>query len=71
MTPFGNFDEDGRVDLSDYLFLREAITRSGTVMTDPRTDLDGDGDTDLADLVAFQAAFTGSEQGAQTGSADE
>ena len=26
---------------------------------DPRTDLAGDGDTDLADLVVFQATITG------------
>lgn len=57
----GDFDDDGDVDLSDYLNLIACLRDSGQPLRPgcEDADLDGDGDGDLADLLAFQAAFTG------------
>ncbi|MBN1514285.1 MAG: hypothetical protein JXB13_19875 [Phycisphaerae bacterium] len=64
----GDLNDDGAVDLSDYLSFQECLSGPG-VSTPPmyctpdafrRADLDEDEDVDLADFAAFQAAFTGS-----------
>lgn len=63
----GDLNDDGTVDLSDYLSFQECLSGPG-VSTPPvyctpdafrRADLDEDEDVDLADFAAFQDAFTG------------
>lgn len=69
----GDFDEDGDIDLSDYLFLIQCLGGPG-VTPDPNgcckplsrrgacvspADLDGDGDVDLSDAIMLMSAFTG------------
>ena len=58
----GDFDFDFDIDLADFLALLACQhDRSVSVSDDcRRADLDGDGDVDLADLIVFQARFTGS-----------
>ena len=57
----GDADRDGDIDVADYLQLVECF--SGTATPIPSDcdvfDFDGDGHVGLADLVAFQSAFTG------------
>ena len=56
----GDFDDDGDVDLADYILFEACF---GDAELDPPFsvcrffDLDRDGDVDLADLLEFQAAF--------------
>ena len=60
-------DDDGDVDLADYLFVAECFRGPGVPVDGgrprgggPNSSLaDLDGDADLSDLLAFQAAFTG------------
>ena len=56
-------DFDCDVDLGDFLRFASCMTGPAGTPADGchRADLDIDGDVDLADLVTFQAAFTGSE----------
>ena len=60
--PLGDYDEDGDVDLADYLDFSGCFGGASEVAGPAcdRFDFDRDGDVDLSDLVAFQAAFTGS-----------
>ena len=57
----GDVDEDGDVDLADYIAMLDCLAGPDAPLTAGCEvfDLDGDNDTDLADLLAFQAAFTG------------
>ena len=58
----GDADDDGDVDLADYLGFELCFTGSGTELRDFECyifDLDFDGDVDLPDLLGLQAAFTG------------
>ncbi|MCP4250056.1 MAG: hypothetical protein GY778_23690 [bacterium] len=59
----GDFDEDGDVDGFDYAFLAGCFAGPGTAPSfgcEP-CDVDADIDVDLADVGAFQVAFTGSQ----------
>ena len=62
----GDFDEDGDVDLTDYMLFADCLTgpeegipRSECTIFD-QADFDEDGYVDLDDFAAFQEAFTGS-----------
>lgn len=71
---FGDTDDDGDIDLADYLFLLDCFSGPGIeppqaccapgspdpAVCDSPGDLDRDGDIDLADVVVFQSTFTGS-----------
>ena len=52
----GDLDEDGDVDLSDYIWFQSCFTGSAgeTSASCGAADLDGDGDVDLADFVVLQ-----------------
>ncbi len=50
LTTPGDFDDDGDVDSDDINDLCANITGSGNPANDPKYDLDGDGDTDQADM---------------------
>lgn len=62
----GDFDEDGDVDLSDFVLFSDCL--AGPEESTPRSectvfdaaDLEADGDVDLDDFSVFQEAFTGS-----------
>ena len=62
----GDFDEDGDVDLSDFVLFSDCL--AGPDEETPRAectvfeaaDLEADGDVDLDDFSVFQEAFTGS-----------
>ena len=59
----GDFNGDGRVDLSDYGAFLGCFTGPGIGFVTSRCqtfDFDGDLDIDLIDWGGFQAAFTGS-----------
>ena len=59
----GDFDDDNDVDLDDLSTLVAAMTGplpTAIPGTGGPTDLDGDGDTDLADVAVFADIFTGS-----------
>lgn len=68
----GDLDEDGDVDLADYLVLFDCFAGPGEPISDAccsrnrrrdpcdsPADFDEDGDVDLNDILIFQAAFTG------------
>jgi len=57
-----DFDGDGDVDLSDFVFFQLCFAGSNNPFPPgcECADLDGDGDVDLADFILFQQAFTGS-----------
>ena len=58
----GDCDQDGDVDLADFLVFQECFMGSGSGAAMPGcgcSDFDGDGDVDLGDLITFQAHFTG------------
>ena len=57
----GDCDDDGDVDLQDFLAFQTCFTGPGGPV-DPGcecADFDGDDDVDLQDFLAFQVAFTG------------
>ena len=58
---FGDADQDGDVDLGDYVQMMTCFSSNPESLTPAcmAFDFDGDNDVDLADLIAFQAAFTG------------
>jgi len=55
----GDFDDDGDVDLDDYMLFEYAMNGPGQAPGYGDPDLDGDGDCDLADFAIFAANFTG------------
>jgi len=61
----GDFDDDGRVDLQDYVFFEICLKISGPGHRPAfqecldTFDVDLDGDIDLADVARFQTVFTG------------
>lgn len=57
----GDADEDGDVDLADYIAMLDCLAGSDEPLAAgcESFDLDGDNDADLADLLVFQAVFTG------------
>ena len=57
----GDLDGDRRVDLDDYRLAAPCLGGPGEsiVPACEGTDLDGDGDADLADIALFEAGFTG------------
>ena len=57
----GDTDDDGDAELTDFLELLRCLTagRVTTPFACDAFDLDHDRDVDLADIVAFQNAFTG------------
>ena len=55
----GDFDDDGDVDLDDYMLFEFAMNGPGQAPGYGDPDLDGDGDCDLADFAIFAANFTG------------
>ena len=59
----GDFDGDCALDLGDFHWFGSCQTGPDAGPLDPGcepADLDGDGDSDLRDVAAFQAVFTGS-----------
>ena len=57
----GDCDDDGDVDLADFLAFQTCFTGPGGSL-DPGcecADFNGDGDVDLQDFLSFQAAYTG------------
>lgn len=57
----GDFDDDGDVDLTDFLTFENCFAGPGTSPPGgcDAADLDFDGDVDLSDFAVFQRAFTG------------
>jgi hypothetical protein len=58
----GDHDGDGEVDLDDFEYFEGCLAGPDGGLSTPRCtcfDLDDDGDVDLFNLAAFQAAFTG------------
>jgi subtilisin family serine protease len=57
----GDFDDDGDVDLTDFLTFENCFSGPGSSPPGgcDAADLDFDGDVDLADFAVFQRAFTG------------
>ena len=57
----GDCDDDGDVDLQDFLAFQTCFTGPGGTLTPgcECADFDGDDDVDLQDFLAFQVAFTG------------
>ena len=54
----GDFDNNGSVDLADFLAFAGAFgTRSGDARFDARGDIDGNGAIDLSDFLAFAGVF--------------
>lgn len=64
---FGDFDDDGDVDLHDFIAFRICMSFSSPGFDVPTAcelfDSDGDDDIDLADLAAFENAFDHSYAG--------
>ena len=59
---FGDAENDGDVDLDDYVILRQCLTGPGEAAPPSPCrvmDFDQDGDVDLLDYAGFQAGFTG------------
>ena len=56
----GDLDEDGDVDLDDYVLFSAAMAGPDVPISDPDADLVSDTDCDLADAAIFAANFTGS-----------
>lgn len=58
----GDADQDGDVDLADFLAFQRCFSGPGLPLPDACEPFDGDtdGDVDLADLLRFQSVFTGS-----------
>jgi len=62
-----DFDNDGDIDLVDFIFFQACYNGSNNPPHPSRcppnvdADLDGDGDVDLADFLIFQQNFTGSQ----------
>ena len=57
----GDCNDDGDVDLQDFLAFQTCFTGPGGTLTPGCVcaDFDGDDDVDLADFLAFQSAYTG------------
>ena len=57
----GDCDDDGDVDLADFLIFQTCYTGPGGPLTPgcECVDFDGDDDVDLQDFLAFQTAYTG------------
>ena len=53
----GDLDDDGDVDLDDYVLFEDALDGPGVAPSNPEADLDGDGDCDLADWSVFAENF--------------
>jgi len=56
----GDIDDDGDVDLDDYVLFGAAMSGPTAPTAEPDADLDGDGDCDLTDFATFSIGFTGS-----------
>ncbi len=60
--PDADFDNDGDVDLGDFVGFQFCMNGPNRPLRDPGchvADFDGDGDTDLDDFATFQACFNG------------
>lgn len=55
----GDIDDDGDVDLDDYVLSAAAMSGPTAPTAEPDADLDGDNDCDLADFAVFADHFTG------------
>ncbi len=55
----GDMDDDGDVDLDDYVLFAAAMSGPTAPTAEPDADLDGDNDCDLADFAVFADHFTG------------
>ncbi|HOW19468.1 MAG TPA: dockerin type I repeat-containing protein, partial [Phycisphaerae bacterium] len=62
VSPSGDFDNDGDVDLTDFALFQICFNGPNSA-PGPKcavnADFDGDGDVDLADFAAFQKCFNG------------
>ncbi len=63
-SAFGDFDEDGDVDLIDFGYLQRCYSGSGVAPASGcgNADLDGDNDVDQADFNAFKNCFGGADR---------
>ncbi len=60
-SAFGDIDNDGDVDIVDYIFVKRAVLKNYTLTEEQETraDIDADGDIDMADYILVKRMVLG------------